>query len=80
MPYTYTYDEAEIIKLRKIRDSLGVMTTNPNLSHDEKELLFCTLSELAMLPGVGLASEATYRGIKELDEVCAPHYGWRMYV
>jgi len=57
------YTERDIIKLRKIRDTLGVVWQNPKLNDAEKEILRQSVIELVELPGVATASGDYYRGL-----------------
>ena len=75
------YTELDIIKLRKIRDTLGVVWQNPKLNNDEKMIIEKSVMEIAGLPGVSAASQAANRGMidwLEEDGYC-PDPGWKAY-
>jgi len=77
-----TYSDEDIIKLRKIRDSLGVMLTSPSLSSGDRDLLLASIRAIMHLPGITEASSSKGRGVVELEPTLDPEasYGWRMYV
>jgi len=56
------YTELDIIKLRKIRDTLGVVWQNPKLNDAEKAIIEQSVLELAFLPGVDIACCYKARG------------------
>ena len=57
------YTEDDIIKLRKIRDTLGVVWKNPKLNDAEQEIIRQSVINLVELPGVATAGRYHYRGL-----------------
>ena len=57
------YTELDIIKLRKIRDTLGVVWQNPKLNDAEQEIIRQSVSLLVELPGVAAAGRCDHRGL-----------------
>jgi len=57
------YTERDIIKLRKIRDALGVVWQNPKLNDAEQEIIRQSVVQLVELPGVATAGRYDHRGL-----------------